>query len=463
MANKRTYQFGKSSLTLEFGDITTSTAQVLVSSDDYYLSMGGGVSYSLLKVGGNAIALDAAKKVPASLGDVIVTTAGTLPAQYIFHVVTIGPSNDAVPPNDIVRKATKRCMQMLDSLQLCSIAFPALGTGAARINYEEVAAQMSEVIADDLVKRPNPIEVTIYLYDRFGQMNQMDFIRFFEELSARVPGIANKAVITGSEENKSPVREATNITSLPEDVSKLTHEIRIWRIHKLRTLINTLEEQRYKLEERLVEGIGSGKKPETKKLRQKLQENEELRLGYLNELKALLEIDVSVSETINVGKKHYSVFLSSTYKDLVEHRNAVKDQIISRDMLFRGMENFGADPSKLPAAKIVEEVRKADVYVGVFGVRYGSVDQATGLSMTELEFNEAEASGKPMLLYLIREDAPIKVSDIESDPQSKVKLDNLRTRILANRVVYQFQTFEDLARQVYTDLGKLPQLSSTNS
>ena len=58
---KRTYQFGQSTLTLEFGDITTSTAPALVSSDDYYLSMGGGVSRAILRAGGQSIALEAAK------------------------------------------------------------------------------------------------------------------------------------------------------------------------------------------------------------------------------------------------------------------------------------------------------------------------------------------------------------------------------------------------------------------
>src|SRR5215208_23291 len=106
MATKRAYQFGKSQLTLEFGDITTSTAQVLVSSDDYYLSMGGGVSASILQAGGDAIALDAAKKVPAALGDVVVTTAGSLPAQYVFHAVTIGADDSTISPREIIRQTT---------------------------------------------------------------------------------------------------------------------------------------------------------------------------------------------------------------------------------------------------------------------------------------------------------------------------------------------------------------------
>lgn len=90
MNEQRTYQFGKSRLTLCFGDITNSDAQVIVSSGDYYLTMGGGVSAAILKAGGNSIALDASKKVPAEVGDVVVTNAGTLAAQYVFHAVTIG-------------------------------------------------------------------------------------------------------------------------------------------------------------------------------------------------------------------------------------------------------------------------------------------------------------------------------------------------------------------------------------
>jgi O-acetyl-ADP-ribose deacetylase (regulator of RNase III) len=459
MGSRRTYQFGQSYLNLEFGDITTSKAQVLVSSDDYYLTMGGGVSRSLLEAGGNAIALDAAKKVPAALGDVVVTTAGTLPAQYIFHAVTIGPDSVTASPLEVVKQTTERCMQMLDILQLSSIAFPAIGGGLAGFSYDDVASKMSEVIADDLLKRQTPVEATIYLFDPFNEVSKMDFIRFFEVFAARVPQLASHAHTPVRSDNASiadPLVSLPAKASMSKDVSETNQEIKMRRVHNLRKLINALEEQRYKLEERLIILIHTEENDEVMRLRQKLHENEELRLGYLTELKTFSEKDSLIPEATILEKKHLSVFLSSTYKDLISHRNAVKDQIIRRDMLFRGMEHFGADPSRLaPATKIVDEVRKTNVYLGIFGVRYGYVDQATGLSMTELEFNEAETSGKPMLLYVIRDDAPIKVSDIESDPNSKVKLDNLKARILKCYVPYLFDTIEDLARQVYEDLGKL--------
>jgi O-acetyl-ADP-ribose deacetylase (regulator of RNase III) len=130
----RSYQFGKSRLTIEFGDITSSDAQVMVSSDDYYITMGGGVSASILRAGGQEIMIDASKKVPAKLGEVIVTTAGRLQAQYIFHAITIEQHADrGGSAKDIVRNSVSRCFDLLDALGLDSIAFPAIGAGCREV------------------------------------------------------------------------------------------------------------------------------------------------------------------------------------------------------------------------------------------------------------------------------------------------------------------------------------------
>lgn len=73
--DSRQYIFNKSKLTVKFGNILESQAEVIVSSDDCYVSMGGGVSRAILKEGGLS---DAQKMAPVPLGDVIVTTAGLL-------------------------------------------------------------------------------------------------------------------------------------------------------------------------------------------------------------------------------------------------------------------------------------------------------------------------------------------------------------------------------------------------
>jgi O-acetyl-ADP-ribose deacetylase (regulator of RNase III) len=168
IARRHSYRFGDSTLTLEFGDILSSEAQVVVSSDNSSLTMGGGVSLAIRRAGGNAIALDVAKKIPVALGDVVVTTAGTLQAHYVFHVVTLGTPDQPISLWEIIEKATRRCMQLADALSVRSIAFPPISAGRAGLSYEEVTARIMAVIADELHHLTRPVDVTMYLYSPDG-------------------------------------------------------------------------------------------------------------------------------------------------------------------------------------------------------------------------------------------------------------------------------------------------------
>jgi O-acetyl-ADP-ribose deacetylase (regulator of RNase III) len=448
MGRSRTYNFGASTLTLQFGDLTDSDAQVLVSSDDCYISMGGGVSAAIRKAGGEAIALDAAKKVPAALSGVVVSTAGALPAQYVFHAITMGANPENLGTGVILERTTRRCMQLLRELQLTSIAFPAIGAGVAGFEYEEVAAHMADVIADELLKREQAVTVTIFLLDRFGRMTEFDFLRFFEEFATRAPRVAKN--VAGE-----VITQPSSSQTCLELAEGTAEEVKRRRLHYLRKLLGELEDQRHRLEEQLISSLGKASGTDYNLVRQALKENEELRFQYMTELRSFGEEKLS-NTAAESSTRPPTIFVSSTYKDLVPHRSAVKEAIIRRDLFFRGMEHFGADPDRFPpAGKIVEEVRKADVYLGVFGVRYGSIDPATGLSMTELEFREAEASKKPMLLYIIHADAPVTVSHLETDLEAARKLNSLKNHILSTYVTYMFRNVDDLSRQVYEDLGKL--------
>jgi O-acetyl-ADP-ribose deacetylase (regulator of RNase III) len=183
IAPTRLYRFRDSTLSLIFGDITGSDAQVLVSSDDCFLTMGGGVSAAIRRAGGNTIALDAAKKIPVALGDVAITTAGRLRAHYVFHAVTLGMGEGRTHSQEIIEMATRRCMQLVDALRVDSIAFPAIGAGTAGFRYEEVAARMAEVIANELSRSERRVDVTIYLHDPYepGRFNPFAFAEEFSQ------------------------------------------------------------------------------------------------------------------------------------------------------------------------------------------------------------------------------------------------------------------------------------------
>lgn len=193
----RKYQFNNSTLTIVFGDIMTSKSEVIVSSDDTGISMGGGISGCILKAGGESIRQDAQKKLPVQLGDVVVSTAGTLEHQkFIFHCLTIDHehktefyegrlSNTEDINNYILQHSVDKCFRLLQALELNSIAFPCIGAGLAHIPLQKVAEVMAEAISTNLCRTQRPYQIELYLYDRYHVMTEMDYIDMFENFAIK--------------------------------------------------------------------------------------------------------------------------------------------------------------------------------------------------------------------------------------------------------------------------------------
>lgn len=184
---EKQFIFNKSTLTIRFGNILESDAEVIVSSDDNMLSMRGGVSMAILHQAGQAIRQDAMKKVPAQLGDVIVTTAGQMPQKFVFHTITRnyekGGWADDKEHQSILKKSIKKTFQLLELLDCHSIAMPAIGTGAARIPLVTAATEMAENISGILLQTDHAFTVCLYLMDQNNQMTEFDYIEFFTEFA----------------------------------------------------------------------------------------------------------------------------------------------------------------------------------------------------------------------------------------------------------------------------------------
>jgi Domain of unknown function (DUF4062) len=86
-----------------------------------------------------------------------------------------------------------------------------------------------------------------------------------------------------------------------------------------------------------------------------------------------------------------TIFLSSTYEDLHAIRGRVRhwlSGIYGAEMVV--METFGSE-SAPPDIASVRRVRGCDIFIGIYAFRYGTIDGATGKSITELELDEAES------------------------------------------------------------------------
>jgi O-acetyl-ADP-ribose deacetylase (regulator of RNase III) len=435
----RTYEVGRSKITLLFGDITTSQAEVLVSSDDYLLSMGGGVSAAIRRVGGPRVAADASKMVPARAGDVIVSTAGDLPARYIFHAITIGSQRVGLPPDAIVRQSTQRVMNLLPALGCASVAFPAIGGGVAGIPYEIVASEMAGALVGFLLDVEEVYDVELYLMDRFGQMRRDDFFVFFEAFAARTLGLSSSSGAS-NHALKPPA------TTTPAMDAKQMAEAE--RRHQVYMMLRHLDARRNQIEADMLHVLAGQELHQDKslsQLREHLDEIQALRRSY--------EAELVVTEKAEQSVVRNSVFVSSTSADLKPHRQAVRDVINTLRLTFIGMEEF-APTAQAPTDLIRRKVNEGQVYLGILGMRYGYVDPGTGLSMTELEYRQAIASDKRICIFVMDQNAPILASMVEDDPIQFAKLIDFRGRIMKAHTCALFTDPADLARKAEATLKK---------
>jgi O-acetyl-ADP-ribose deacetylase (regulator of RNase III) len=154
----RSYRIGGRRLGVVFGRLEDSLSEALVSSDDNYLTMGGGVSASLHRAGGPRVSADARKHLPLRLGDVVVTSAGDLPAKYVLHGVTIDRDDLEKADSACIKKITTSSLKIAEALRLKSISFPALGTGLAGLAYERSSEALTLAIVEFLSHESGSVE-----------------------------------------------------------------------------------------------------------------------------------------------------------------------------------------------------------------------------------------------------------------------------------------------------------------
>ena len=150
------------------------------------------------------------------------------------------------------------------------------------------------------------------------------------------------------------------------------------------------------------------------------------------------------------------VFVGSTFTDLQPYRAAVREALHSLEAVVRGMEYFGALPDT-PKDECLHIIRGCRIYVGLFAMRYGSIDPSTGKSLTHLEYEEALRIGLPTLIYLIDEERQPILPKYVDTGEDAIKLRELKSVLRSRHVVSFFTTPEDIAAKVTRDV---PQVAS---
>jgi hypothetical protein len=151
------------------------------------------------------------------------------------------------------------------------------------------------------------------------------------------------------------------------------------------------------------------------------------------------------------------IYLSSTFVDLEQHREKVYRGLRSLRHNVIAMEDYVAT-DKRPLDQCLQDVRSADVYVGIFAWRYGYIpteDNPEKKSVTELELREAERLGKPRLIFVLKNTAlwpPSMMDATTGENERGVRINMLRDALQQERLAGMFETADELAVKVVSAL-----------
>jgi O-acetyl-ADP-ribose deacetylase (regulator of RNase III) len=153
------------------GSIVSEKVDAIVSSDDEMISMGGGVSASIKFAAGPAMVAEARKYTPVRAGRAVVTSGGKLRSRFIFHGITCDLSKRGfgLPSRDLILEILASCFYHADTLNVKTIAFPLLGTGAGRFPTDVCLDTTFRFLARTLSRGITSVqEATIVLYGTWG-------------------------------------------------------------------------------------------------------------------------------------------------------------------------------------------------------------------------------------------------------------------------------------------------------
>ena len=148
-----------------------------------------------------------------------------------------------------------------------------------------------------------------------------------------------------------------------------------------------------------------------------------------------------------------TIFISSTYKDLVKERKAVWELLKRYDVNIVGMEEFGARKDS-PLTTCLKEVEQSNIYIGIIANRWGSIEEESGKSYTQLEYEKAIEKDKEILIYLIDETASVQIDNIDFGEKHE-SLELFKKELQKNHTIDRFINATDLVEKLERKIDSL--------
>ena len=176
------------------------------------------------------------------------------------------------------------------------------------------------------------------------------------------------------------------------------------------------------------------------------------------EIKSNLEICVNCKRIITEDESVFSntkkiVFVSST-SDLKDYRKAVEGVIRLCDMVPE-MYEYWPQKDKTPNDACCAKVLSSDIFVCILGAEYGFVRKDSDTSMTEMELKCALQSGKPILIYVLKDYKNLMLSMLPEKKEEVEKQRNLIEKLEEERMIKYITDETSLSTISGIELAKL--------
>ena len=146
--------------------------------------------------------------------------------------------------------------------------------------------------------------------------------------------------------------------------------------------------------------------------------------------------------------KRYQIFISSTYNDLKEERQAVLQNVLKLRHIPVGMEHFVATNEE-QFNYIKRLLDETDYYIIIIGNRYGS-QADDGISYTEKEFDYAVNLGIPVIACIHSNPDSLPVNKSGTKLSERQKLNKFRNKVMHHRMVsyFSWENPSDLSAEI---------------
>jgi O-acetyl-ADP-ribose deacetylase (regulator of RNase III) len=166
------------SLELVLGDITKQQVDAIVNAANSRLAGGGGVDGAIHRAGGPTIMEETRRRYPdgCPTGSAVITSAGNLKAKYVIHAVGPVWNGGTRGEEELLMAAYRTSLQLAADHDCCSVALPALSTGAYRYPLDMAARAALRTAAQFLRELPGGKPLTPVRFVLFSE----DALQAFE-------------------------------------------------------------------------------------------------------------------------------------------------------------------------------------------------------------------------------------------------------------------------------------------